>query len=168
MRPSFDRVILLVRHCHAGAKGRNADKDRLRPLTKLGLAEADALAQVLLPYAPQRILSSPLARCLQTVAPTARALDLEVEQSEQLGPLAGKSAVTLIRKISSVEQGGVMLRTLICTHGEVISEIQGQYKGSASAGFGPDSPREKSSVWVLETSNRRIISATYLPPPRLG
>jgi 8-oxo-dGTP diphosphatase len=63
------RPLLVVRH--AKARGRNswpgAEADR--PLTATGWRQAEALARLLTCWAPARLLSSPWARCRQTLEP---------------------------------------------------------------------------------------------------
>ncbi len=55
-----------------------------RPLTAVGLAQADDLAGPLVSVAPARFLSSPYLRAVQTVAPAAQALGLAVEPRAEL------------------------------------------------------------------------------------
>ena len=63
--------LLLVRHGHAGTKEGWADDDRLRPLDARGRRQAKHLVGVVAPMHPTRLLSSPYARCLQTMEPVA-------------------------------------------------------------------------------------------------
>src|SRR5207245_4789289 len=58
-------TLYLVRHCRAAGQAPEA------PLTAEGLAQAERLADVLAPLAPDRILSSPFRRAVQSVEPLA-------------------------------------------------------------------------------------------------
>jgi phosphohistidine phosphatase SixA len=59
----------LVRHAHASDKHAWTGPDRLRPLSEPGRREAHGVLTQLRDYPITRILSSPAARCLQTVEP---------------------------------------------------------------------------------------------------
>jgi broad specificity phosphatase PhoE len=157
-------LVLLVRHGHAGAKRQWHGDDGFRPLDALGLAQAAALVDALSPFMPARILSSPFLRCVQTVTPLAEALDIPIERSPSLLPEAGVAAVQLARGTSIDGPEPVVL----CTHGEVIHDMQAHLEDKGLRGFGPTSLREKGSVWVLERTDGRFTGARYLPPPPIG
>jgi 8-oxo-(d)GTP phosphatase len=152
-------LVLLVRHGHAGTKRRS--KDALRPLNEQGLAEAEALVPLLAPYQPVRIISSPFLRCLQSVTPLAHAVGVTVRASPSLVPDAGAAATILALNVAFNGSGTVVL----CTHGEVIHDMQSRLGPDGPPNFTADAPREKGSVWVLERTERQFVSATYLSPP---
>lgn len=54
---------------------------------------------------------------------------------------------------------------VVCTHGEVIHQLQASLGKQAPHNFNADAPREKASVWVLERSSGRFVSARYILPP---
>ena len=153
-------LVLLVRHGHAGAKRQWHGDDGFRPLDAPGLAQGAALAHFLARFAPARILSSPFLRCVQTVTPLSDALGIPIERTSNLVPQAGEAAIVLARNVSIDGPGAVVL----CTHGEVIHEMQAQLTHDGIPDFGPASPREKGSVWVLERTDGRFSGARYVPP----
>jgi 8-oxo-(d)GTP phosphatase len=153
-------LVLLVRHGHAGAKRQWQGDDGFRPLDAQGLAQGAALVRLLAPLAPARILSSPYLRCVQTVTPLSDALGIPIERTSRLVPQAGQAATVLARNVSIDGPGAVVL----CTHGEVIHEMQAQLTHDGIPDFGPASPREKGSVWELERAGRRFSGARYIPP----
>ena len=155
-------LVLLVRHGHAGAKRQWHGDDSFRPLDPLGLAQAAALVPLLTPFLPARILSSPFLRCVQTVTPLGDALSVPIERSPALVPEAG-GATLLARDVSIAAPGAIVL----CTHGEVIHDMQAEIATDGLADFGPASPREKGSVWVLDRTGGRFTGARYLPPAQL-
>ena len=157
-------LVLLVRHGHAGAKRQWHGDDGFRPLDAQGLAQAAALVDLLAPFTPARILSSPFLRCVQTVTPLGDAYGIPIERSPSLVPEAGAAATLLARDVSIDGPGAVVL----CTHGEVIHYMQAQLGQHGPPGFGPASLREKGSVWVLERCDGRFMEAAYLHPPRPG
>jgi 2,3-bisphosphoglycerate-dependent phosphoglycerate mutase len=78
--------IVLVRHATPvppGAPGWE-ERDDERPLTEEGLRDADELAFELDPYHFVAVYSSPYARSVQTVAPTAARRSLEVQLLDDL------------------------------------------------------------------------------------
>ena len=71
--------VLLVRHAHA-----DWVPDETRPLSDQGLRDAEDVAELLVPLAPERVYSSPYPRSIQTVEPLADRLSLEIEIVEGL------------------------------------------------------------------------------------
>ncbi|MEO8252503.1 MAG: histidine phosphatase family protein, partial [Chloroflexota bacterium] len=78
--------IVLVRHAQAVPVGTPPweEVDDERPLTGKGLRDADELALELDPYHFNAVYSSPYARSLQTVTPTATRRSLEVQLLDDL------------------------------------------------------------------------------------
>jgi 2,3-bisphosphoglycerate-dependent phosphoglycerate mutase len=66
--------VYLVRHADAVWT-----PDEMRPLSRLGREQADAVAERLAPLAPHAIYSSPWTRARQTVEPLATRLGLAIE-----------------------------------------------------------------------------------------
>jgi 2,3-bisphosphoglycerate-dependent phosphoglycerate mutase len=77
-------TLLLVRHAASVPPTPGGPSEHERPLSALGLAQADALAPVVAAYGPSRVLSSPYLRAVQTVAPAAERLGLPVEPRDAL------------------------------------------------------------------------------------
>jgi 8-oxo-(d)GTP phosphatase len=72
--------LILVRHASAGRKRDWPGPDLLRPLDAEGQAEALLLADLLACFAPRaRVISSPAARCTQSVRPYAEGFGGSVE-----------------------------------------------------------------------------------------
>lgn len=74
--------ILLVRHCETSAQDPDA------PLTDAGHRQADELAEFLLPFAVDRIVSSPFRRALQTIEPFAERTGLIVHHEPRVAERA--------------------------------------------------------------------------------
>ena len=77
----------LVRHADAGSRG--IQNDEQRTLSKRGRGQADALAAQFADAGITVIRSSPYARCIETVAPLAVALEIATEHDDELGEGAG-------------------------------------------------------------------------------
>ena len=78
--------LVLVRHAQAVPIGTPpwAERDDQRPLTEVGLRDADLLAMELDPYHFSAVYSSPYLRAVQTVTPTAARRSLEVQPLDDL------------------------------------------------------------------------------------
>jgi broad specificity phosphatase PhoE len=154
-------TVFLVRHGKAGSRRDWKAADELRPLSKPGRRQADALADTLtaaiaLPGL-NRIASSPFVRCRETVTPLAERRGLTVELSDSLAegtPLV--EALRLVEKVADQE-------TVLCSHGDVIGNLLAHF---ARHGVRLDDDRiEKCSTWALDIEAGAVVAARYLPPP---
>jgi 8-oxo-dGTP diphosphatase len=146
--------ILLIRHAKAGDRQRWEGDDRLRPLTRSGRRQAEALVEQLRDQPVERILSSPYVRCIQTVEPLAAARGLRVEPTEELAEGAG---IGPLRRLLA-EVGSAAL----CSHGDVIQEF---VEWMHHRGVAVDGGLAKGSTWVLDVVHGEVVAARYLPPP---
>src|SRR5690348_13642995 len=71
-------TLYLVRHCQATSQSPEAS------LPAEGLVQADLLADFLAPLGPERIVSSPFRRAVQSVEPLAARLSLPIEIDDRL------------------------------------------------------------------------------------
>ncbi|MHB1536490.1 MAG: SixA phosphatase family protein [Acidimicrobiales bacterium] len=149
--------VLLIRHAHAGPRRDWDGDDRTRPLTAKGLRQARSLVKTLAPWAPQRLLSSPYTRCLQTMEPLAAELSLRVEVVEDLAEGHGLAAVALVRALADE-------KVALCTHGDVIPEVLVALADEDRLDLGPSPRQAKGSTWVLEAMGGHFTRATYLQP----
>ena len=136
---------VLVRHAAAGKRHAWTGDDRLRPLDDRGLRQAAGLVPVLTELGVDRLVSSPYARCVQTLAPAADAFRLEVEQREELAEGAG--AEGFYRLVAELDGSAPALST----HGDVIHELLGE-------------PMRKGAVRVLEVSDAGVRVDEAFPP----
>lgn len=154
-------MIHLVRHAHAGPRRGWHGPDEFRPLSAKGLLQARGLEQHLAALHVGLILSSPAARCRQTVAPVAVARGIPVVLDPRLGYGCDGGEV-LAAVLRPAEDDAVL-----CTHGEVIGRLFAELarRGAAVAA---QLRRGKGSVWQLEFDGRALVSASYVPAPRVG
>jgi 8-oxo-dGTP diphosphatase len=150
--------VLLIRHAHAGSRRDWRGPDAARRLSARGLKQAQSLVETLGAFAPQRIISSPAVRCVQTVAPLAQAFNVSVEENDVLAEGSGLSALALVRRVATE-------KIALCTHGDVIPEILVALADEDHVDLGPRPRQAKGSVWVLEAEESRFVKASYLPPP---
>ena len=151
--------VFIVRHGRAGSRSRWKGDDRDRPLSKAGIRQAEALADLLVPAGPTRILSSPYLRCEQTVLPLARRVGVEVEVTPALAEGAWwPEALSLMTEAKSA--------LVLCSHGDVIGELVLAIAEQTPVKLGPDGPAlAKASVWAVEITDGELGAARYLPPP---
>ncbi|MFU0663622.1 NUDIX hydrolase [Gardnerella vaginalis] len=77
-------TLLLVRHGKAESRKTWQGSEATRPITPLGAAASYALGRELACYAPNKIISSPWKRCVETVAAFAHDSSLPIEQIAEL------------------------------------------------------------------------------------
>src|SRR5258708_31534995 len=77
-------TLYFVRHAKAGSRGHWQGDDRLRPLSKKGVKQAQDLIDVFKPFNASAIYSSPYLRCVQTVEPLAQDRGLEIQETPAL------------------------------------------------------------------------------------
>lgn len=151
-------MIFLLRHAKAGDRSQWTGDDRLRPLSRVGHAQAVAIVDQLAGARFEHIVSSPYVRCMETVVPLAGARGVAIEPSDALaegGPL--HEALALIGK--HLEHGAVL-----CTHGDVIPMVL-THLAAHGVDVGADPRWPKGSTWVLETAGTEIVAARYVAPP---
>jgi len=151
--------VFFVRH----AKARDRDKweppDELRPLTRPGRAQAEALAGLLAERRPVVLVSSPYVRCVETLEPLGAALGLPVQDSDALAE--GASADEALALLAAAATFGP---AVACTHGDVQQAV---ISSLAEAGVPLSSPLHfaKGSTWELTLERGRFTSGHYISPP---
>jgi 8-oxo-dGTP pyrophosphatase MutT (NUDIX family)/phosphohistidine phosphatase SixA len=156
-------AIALLRHASAGTKSRWRGPDRNRPVDKRGKLQAAAAASVLPWYGIAQVLCAPLARCVGTAEPLAKALGFPVELSEGLAEdhnIDGIAAALEVSTAAIEREASVVL----CSQGGVIPALVDTYAADALAGIHSGNqppPARKGSVWVLHFSDRKLVAAEY-------
>ena len=151
-------AVYVVRHAKAGDREEWQGDDRLRPLTKPGRRQAEALVELLHDKPIDCILSSPYVRCVQSVEPLAKDRNLPVEPSSELEEGAGgESIISLMNRNPDKD-------IVLCTHGDLVEELLERLidQGVVSRRHASN---EKGGIWVLEGDAGTVTRATYLPAP---
>jgi 8-oxo-dGTP diphosphatase len=139
--------VLLLRHASAGERLSSPSIDQFRTLDQAGRADARQLVWTLAGRDIDRVVTSPLARCVETVVPAAESRGLVVERRSELEPEADLGAtLALFDDLTD--------SSLVCTHREVIARL-----------FSDEVTCEPCGAWVLERSGSLWIPAAYLAPP---
>ena len=150
--------LYLVRHAKSEARESWTEPDDFRLLTEEGFLQAAGLVDTLEGWPVERVLSSPAVRCRETVELLARTRGLPLELEDALAEGTGpERAMALLSELATRP-------TVLSTHGDVIEHV---LSALATDGVieGGNLKMKKGSTWVLETEQRRIIRARYLPPP---
>jgi broad specificity phosphatase PhoE len=156
--PAARLTLELVPHCESVTRDGWARSHDVRPLTELGLRQAEALVDAIGAEA-DGIYSSPTVRCRQTVAPLASAAGLPVHDLAELyeaggfdEPAAGTSALPEImaRAIGGAWTAGRMLqavsvmmeahprgRVIAASHGDAIPVLLAALSGAFAAARPP-------------------------------
>lgn len=163
--------LLVVRHVHAGDRATYVGDDRRRPASARGLDQAEALVDVLAGFPIVAIATSPLTRCVQSVAPLSAALGLVVEEVDEFAEGTPPDVVQRAlrrRQRQALELGGDLVA---CSHGDVIGDLV-----HALVVRGVDLPARpswpKAGTWVLDgdlgaalDGDAAALGASFLPPP---
>jgi 8-oxo-dGTP diphosphatase len=153
--PAADSVIVLVRHAKAGRRSEWRGEDDLRPLDDVGRAQAQRLVAFLRCFAPTRLYSADRTRCVQTLEPTADALDLAItvdpafaDEAYCAAPAATQTSLLALAKPGKV--------SVVCSQGITIpSMIDRLAPGVAS------SDTRKGAAWVLSMVDGDVVAADY-------
>lgn len=141
--------MLFLRHASAGTRLSSTEIDRWRRLDESGRIVARQLVWSFAEREITRIVSSPLARCVESVIPLAESRRLAVEQRMALEPdAAAEDVMALLVDLPD--------SALVCTHREVFERL-----------LGWDVTCETGGAWVLERSGPELVPALYLAPPEV-
>ncbi|HEX7166086.1 MAG TPA: phosphoglycerate mutase family protein [Acidimicrobiales bacterium] len=148
-------TVLLVRHAVAVARRDWEGDDSDRPLSARGHRQADALVDLLAPFAIDVIFTSRATRCAGTVAPLASSRGIEPQVAPAL--FEGQQAAGLA--LADVAE-----HVVLCSHGDVLPALLGALAGHLD-GVPDDPPYAKGATWLVEREGGRVTAARYLAPP---
>ena len=153
-------TVHLIRHAKAKSRVEWTEPDELRPLTKRGRREAEALAERLRHEPLAHLVSSPLVRCVQTLEPLAMAIDLSIETTGLLSE--GGEASGVVELLLSLAREGPIA---CCTHGDVLFDV---VRSVASSGVPLDGPYDVpvASAWILEIEGDRFTGGYFVERAR--
>lgn len=127
-------AVIALRHGKAVSPDEWAGHDASRPLTTRGEDQALSVAPGIAAYRPTRLTTSTAARCIATIAPTARLTGLDAVGSDAISQDAytgrGDGVAAVVRSV--IEQGET---TVLCSHGPVLPQIL-QAAADAAGGDG--------------------------------
>jgi broad specificity phosphatase PhoE len=152
-------AIYLVRHAKAGDRGSWSGDDFLRPLSRRGQIQAEALLVQFADVHLDRLLSSPYIRCMETLVPLAGVRRIPIEPADAITEGATlESALTLVRKHAHHD-------AVFCSHGDIIPLLL-EHFASTGVDLGPNPSCPKGCTWILEFDGAHdVVAAKYVPPP---
>ena len=135
--------IIVLRHAKAVERGEWKGTDAERPLSSRGKKQAKSIVGPLASFGARKLISSPAARCVKTVAPLAEVLGRKIETTKLIGQDAWEEGTSDPRRIVG-ERVRARKPAVLCSHGPVLPDIlseialatgtlRGSYLGSASA-----------------------------------
>lgn len=151
--------LRLLRHGLAGNRDKWEGEDGVRPLTKKGRKQAEAIAAALADAGIERIVTSPYHRCVQTVEPLADITGARIEKSDALAEEADIDAAYAL--VDSL----VGANAVLCSHGDVIPALVNRLMW---AGLTLESHFycAKGSIWEVDVERGKFTSGRYVPPPK--
>jgi len=132
--------LVLIRHAMAGDPKEWLGDDRVRPVDERGRRQSHALVDALADQPFDRIVSSPYARCVQTVEPLGEARALAIELDDRLGAERLHDVPLVLEELKGQDAA-------VCTHGELPWLVGSKF--------------EKGSAWML---GEDLTPERYLPP----
>lgn len=150
-------AVYLIRHANAGTRGGYPGPDDDRPLSAKGRERAEHIVSLLADRPIGKIVSSPAARCVQTVAPLAVTLGITVDCRPELAE--GRSADDVITLLAKHAHRDVVA----CAHGDVIPKVIRTLTQEGMRVKGKDA-NQKGCVWEIEVEDGRFTRARYHPP----
>ena len=153
--PLPDSVIVLVRHGRAGKRSEWKGEDSDRPLDKVGRRQAQRLLELLPHFAPERVYSADIVRCMQTVEPLAEALGVPLQAERVFADesYAGAPAATEDAVLALAKPGKV---SVVCSQGVTIPGLVERL----GRGVVPSDTR-KGAFWVLSLVDSNVVSTDY-------
>ncbi|MGH3901286.1 MAG: NUDIX hydrolase [Pseudonocardiaceae bacterium] len=141
-------TVLLVRHGEAGEREEWQGDDELRPLTKAGWQQADALRALLPLFGAQRVYSAPPLRCRQSVEGLAIDLGVSIIEEPRLSEESylADPAASISRLTEIADEPGSP--AVVCSQGGVIPDLVSKLTEAAGLDLA-EVPSRKGSCWGL-------------------
>lgn len=157
-------ALIALRHAKAAFDSPSgADADRR--LTPRGHVQARAAVPALAAWGPTRIVSSTAARCLATVAPLAKALDIEVKKAPALSQDGWEMQHHDPKGLREVVERRIAKgrTTVLCSHAPVLPEILEQIAEATSSPNGGRMTR----AGILGTAEFAVVHLAAKAPHRI-
>jgi 8-oxo-(d)GTP phosphatase len=167
--PARTVPVILLRHAKAMGKSSWRRSDDRRPLDDAGRADAKALAELLACFGSRaRLITSPAARCVETLRPFAELSGTELReepslyihtQSSRTDPADSPPSIAALMA-QAVAAGEP---TIFCAHRENIPVLQAAALAVLGLEGFPGLPKEWDDP--LPTSGFWVLNLTLPPPP---
>jgi phosphohistidine phosphatase SixA len=145
-------TLFIVRHAVAVPRRQWDGDDDARPLTRTGHDQTKRLLKWSHHHLDaSRVLTSPTARCAETVRRIALALDVTLEATDALRLDHEDEAIALARELVDLPADAVL-----CTHGEIVKPMLAALRPRARGGELDDCA--KGSVWALRPGRTGLVA----------
>ena len=153
--------LLVVRHAHAVPRSAWGRPDPERPLTDTGRRRVRRMVEVLDAYAPQRVLSSPAVRCVDTVEPYTRAGGLPLVTRKGLSEEGFERSPEKVGKHLARVLGDAQPAAL-CTHGPLLAPILRTLHGRAGKDLPAGARRLLARLADVPLDKGEILACTMV------
>ncbi len=155
--------LVLLRHAKAVKRTEWDGDDGDRPLDVYGQTQAKRLLPTFLPFAISEIHSSDAIRCMETIEPMARALDLKTVVAADLSEYRHES-----HKEAAVDYAQALMEsgnsTIICSHNPILPKLLKKLIGKKNF-KDLDRKLEPGEAWVLHHRDGEIVAIDWIPDP---
>ncbi|WP_394939612.1 NUDIX domain-containing protein [Psychromicrobium sp. YIM B11713] len=161
-------ALLVLRHAKAKPRSSWTRAEGDRPLAATGQRQAAAVKRLLMAWRPDRVVSSPWARCLATVSPYVKATKAKVKLSESLTEASHERKPR--RSQSTVEGLFDKGRSVVlCTHRPILPSAFKQLASHMSSRLRTTLPTEDpylaaGEILVCQVSGERVVSVEQFRP----
>lgn len=148
------RALVVLRHGKARSRGAWKKDDRLRPLVRLGEAQAQRLVPLLAAFDVTVAHSSSSTRCVQTVTPYAEVTGWPVKLYDELSE-EGATADGVVDLVDALLDGGES--AVLCTHRPVLPTVLDALRV-------PEVKLEPGGMLVVHHRKGRVVASEQLQP----
>lgn len=166
------RPVIVVRHAKAKPRSTWAGAEGERTLAATGKRQALAVGRLLEAWSPERIISSPWVRCMQTVYPYSRASGLSIKEKRALTEDSHTRSPKQARKVAESLFEKRDRSVVLCTHRPVLPtvlEVLNGYLGKSLRKHLPtaDPYLKPGEMWVMQVSvahPKTVVSLEQVKP----
>ena len=146
--------LVVLRHGKAISRKQWDGEDSERPLSELGLFQAEAMVPILGAYGVRRVVSSTSRRCWTTVAPFAEVAELDLEVTRHLSEerSSPRSVERAVHRLLETREP-----TVLCTHRPVLSYV------FAALGVRP-TKLESGAMLVVHHRKGQVVAVEHHQP----
>jgi phosphohistidine phosphatase SixA len=154
-------VLSVIRHAEAGDRERFAGDDSLRPLSRQGRKQANALAKRLAKTSLD-LITSPYLRCVETLSPISSRLRRAMMLASWL--VEGEPADEALYQL--IELTGELGGLVACTHQDV---MVGMFDVAVAAGAAPSSQPifDKAATAEFTIVSGKVVAVSFVAPPKI-
>jgi phosphohistidine phosphatase SixA len=154
-------VLSVVRHAEAGDRERFVGDDSLRPLSRQGRRQANALSRRL-SESSLDLITSPYLRCVETLSPISSRLRRAMMLASWL--VEGEPADEALYQL--IELTGELGGLVACTHQDV---MVGMFDVAVAAGAAPSSQPifDKAATAEFTIVSGKVVAVSFVAPPKI-